>query len=71
MEARVAKLEAHVEHVLTALKRLDDVPTKVAVIEERVGHLPTKGWMIAWLSGALLFLTALITFSEKLHNLVG
>jgi hypothetical protein len=70
MEARIAKLEAHVEHILSAVSKLEDLPTKVAVLEERVSHLPTKGWMMTALLGGLTVIAALIAFSEKIHALI-
>jgi hypothetical protein len=42
MEARVAKLEAHMEHVRGELAKLAQMPVEIAAIKERQGHLPTK-----------------------------
>ena len=42
MEARLAKLEAHMEHVQADLARLNDVPASLATLTEKVANLPTK-----------------------------
>lgn len=42
MEARVAKLEANMEHVRSDLAKLATVPADVATIKERSSHLATK-----------------------------
>lgn len=42
MEARVAKLEAHVEHIRSDLAKLAPVPAELAAVRERLNHLPTK-----------------------------
>lgn len=71
MEARVAKLEAHVEHIRSELDKLGGLPVQAAKLEERVTHLPTKGWMVGALLTALAVIAALVTFSEKIRDLVG
>ena len=70
LQARVAKIEAHLEHLRADLDKLRDVPVKLAVLEERVTHLPTKGWMVASLGTTLTIIAALIAFSEKVHSLM-
>lgn len=45
MEPRVAKLEAHMEHVRSELGKLAGVPADLATVKERTGHLPTKAEM--------------------------
>lgn len=81
MDAKVADIRSDVRlntAGLTALttrfddlaSRLTDVPRAVGVLEERVKHLPTTGKMVAFGLGALGFLTALITYSEKIHALI-
>lgn len=42
MEARLAKLEAHMEHVLADVSKLSAIPAEIATLTERVSHLPTK-----------------------------
>lgn len=57
MEARVAKLEAHVEHIRSELAKLSGMPTDLAVLKTRVDHLPTKGFII---TSALTTVTAVV-----------
>lgn len=71
MEERMARLESDMEHVKKSLDRLIDVPTKLAVLEERVSHLPTKGWMVGSVATTLAVIAAMIAFGEKLQALVG
>lgn len=70
MEARIAVLENDVKHIKSALDRLVELPTEVAVLKERVSHLPTKSWMVGGLTTALAIIAALITFGEKLQALL-
>ena len=71
MEARVAVLEAHVEHIRGDLAKLSNVPTDLAVLKTRVDHLPTKGWMVTGLLGSLAAIAALIAYAEKIQALVS
>lgn len=41
MEARIAKLEANMQHVQAELAKLATVPVDVASVKERLQHLPT------------------------------
>jgi len=70
MEARVAKLEAHMEHIREDVGRLKDVPVELAALKTKVDHLPTKGWMVTALCGALSVVAALVAFAEKIQLLV-
>lgn len=70
MEARIAVLENDVKHIKSALDRLADLPTEMAVLKERVRHLPTKSWMVGGMATALTLIAALITFGEKLQALL-
>jgi preprotein translocase subunit YajC len=45
MEARIAKLEAQMEHVRAELGKLASVPADIATVKERMTHLPTKADM--------------------------
>lgn len=67
---RVARLEAHMERVRDDLGKLSSVPADLARLTERVAHLPSKGYIAAWGSGAIGLLIAAITFAEKLQALV-
>jgi len=45
VEARLAKLEASMDHVKADLGRLAGVPADLARVAERLNHLPTKAEM--------------------------
>lgn len=55
MEPRIAKLEAHMEHVRADIAKLVGLPETVGRIEERVKSLPDKDWvgtkMRNWVGG--------------------
>lgn len=70
MYERVAKLEAHMEHVREDLGKLSGVPATLATLNERVSHLPTKDYMVRVALGLLAAIAALIAFGEKLQTLV-
>lgn len=42
VEPRVARLEAHMEHVREDMTKLSGVPSDLSALKERVSHLPTK-----------------------------
>lgn len=69
MEARVAVLEAHMEHVRSDLAKLADVPEKLGRIEERLNALPDKDWIGAhfrnWIIGGVAVFS-LISLAAKL-----
>lgn len=68
MEQRVAKLEQGYD------KLRDDIGglrTDLAVLTERVSHLPTKGFIITAASAALAFGGALILFQDRLVAFFG
>ena len=75
MEARVARLEAHVE-----ILRADSTATRadvsgirvsLATLEERVAHLPSKGFVVTAAAGIVALLSSFILFGEKLKALIG
>lgn len=45
MEAKIATLAAHVEHIRTDVGRLADVPERLGRMEEKVEHLPSKDYL--------------------------
>src|SRR5262245_56934335 len=75
VEARVAKVEAHVEHILADLSALKadmrDIRERFAKIETRLYHLPTKDFIktaaivIIGLLGAIITLQQQIALSKK------
>lgn len=66
MEARVAVLEAHVEHIRGELAKLAGVPTDVATLKERVSHLPGKGFVVTAAMGTVGGLTAILILLGQL-----
>lgn len=71
MEARVAKLEADMDHVKRSLDRLADVPADLATLKERTSHLPTKDYIDRRLLAMLALIAALTVFADKLQTLVN
>jgi hypothetical protein len=75
MDARVARLEAHVETLRSesAATRTDlaDMRVSLATLAERVAHMPSKGFVMSANVSMLGFFSALILFSEKLKALAG
>lgn len=71
MEARVAKLEAHVEHIRDDLGKLAGVPIDLATLKTRVDHLPSKGFIVTVITAGVAAIGALVTFAEKIQALVG
>jgi len=76
MEARIAVLEAHVEHIRGDLAKLSGVPveigglkTDLAVLQNRVDHLPSKGFVATSAIGTVTALTAILILLAKLHIL--
>lgn len=66
MEARVAKLEAHVEHIRAELAKLSAMPTDLAVLKTRVDHLPTKGFILTSAIATVSAVVGLITLLSRL-----
>jgi transposase len=71
MEPRIAKLEAHMEHVRAEMTKLASLPVQVARLEEKVAHLPSKGFIVTTTMTGLAFVTALVLFADKLRSLIG
>jgi hypothetical protein len=71
MEERVAKLEAHLEHMRQDLSALRPVPERLRALEVRVDHLPSKGFIVTASALTISLLTAAIVFADKLRMLVG
>jgi hypothetical protein len=71
MEARLAKLEAHIEHVRGDLQRLAGVPADLAALKARLDQVPDKDWVGAkmrnWVGGGVALLT-LVTVATKFLN---
>lgn len=71
MEPRIARLEAHMEHVRAELAKLGSMPVQLAELKVRVDHLPTKGFIVTATITTITLITAAIAFGDKLQALVG
>jgi hypothetical protein len=68
MEARVAKLEGQVEKLGG---KVDDLRIDMAVLKERVSHLPGKGFIVTATVTTLGLLAALILFQDRITAFLG
>lgn len=68
MEARLKRLEDDYKEVRGDLKTL---LVDVAVLKERVTHLPTKGWAVGAIVTLIGIMTAIATLAPKLQALAG
>ncbi len=70
MEARVAKLEATIEHMHSDLSQvksdLRDVRDRVPVVEVKIDHLPSKGFIVGCVLTALALGTAIIGYADQI-----
>lgn len=75
MEARVSKLETLMDVVRTDVGTLKtdvrDVRDRLIRLEERVTHLPTKGWAVGAIVTLVGLITAVVTLAPKLQSLFG
>lgn len=75
MEARVAKLEASLDHVSKDVTELrsdaKEIRDRMKGLEVKVDHLPGKGFVVTATIAALMVVAALVTFGEKLQGLVS
>jgi hypothetical protein len=81
MEARVARLEADVEHIkrdigdiktdMRSLGHVGDIRVDLGVLRERVSHLPTKGYIGWFVVIGLAALAALVTVAPALQKFLG
>lgn len=68
MEARVSKLEGQFDKLND---KVDELRIDVAVLKERVGNLPTKGFIVTALLSSLALLTALIVFQDRIASMIA
>lgn len=68
MEQRVAKLESQFEKLN---EKVDTLRIDVAVLKERVGNLPSKGFIVTATVTSLALIGALSVFGERLLSLIG
>jgi len=82
MEPRVAVLEAHVGHIkedVSSIKvasertrsEITDARIQLGKLEERVSHLPGKGFVVITVVVVLGVLGALIIFQQQIQRLLG
>lgn len=75
MEARVAKIEAFLEVIRNEVVALRgdgrDVRDRLIRLEERVAHLPSKGFIFTTAMAIVGGLTAIIVLQDKLRHLLG
>lgn len=82
MEERIARLEAHVEHIQSDMGdvkgqlvsmdgRLRGVENNLATLTERVAHLPSKGFIVSVVVAGLGLIITAIGFTEKIQTLFG
>lgn len=75
MEARLTRLEVTVENIDRNVARmapdLANVRERMATLEERVAHLPGKGFIVVALLTTLTVIAALIAFSDQIGALVS
>lgn len=71
----VAKLQTDGEYVKRDIGELRsdmrDVRDRLSRLEERVGHLPSKGFIVAVVTTALVILGGIITIAPKLQSWVS
>jgi hypothetical protein len=82
MELRIGLLETHVDYLkhdvadikaASELIRNDVTSVRVQLgqLVEHVSHLPSKGFIIKGVMGALAMLAALIAFQQQIQKLLG
>ncbi|MDN5785707.1 hypothetical protein [Pseudorhodobacter sp.] len=67
MEQRITRLEVKLDKVDD---RLRGVEIGLATLTERVGHLPSKGFIVSALLASLAVVTALILFQKQIMMLL-
>lgn len=65
-DARVVRLEAHMEHVRSDLSVLRDVPVQIATLTERVAHLPSKGFVVTAATGTVAGIAGLLVLLQQI-----
>lgn len=65
MEARLARLEAHVENMRGEISKLGPVPTDLAILKTRVDHLPSKGFIVSSAITTVAAIVGLLTLLSK------
>lgn len=68
MEARVGRLEERLDKVGD---RLGAVEVNLAILSERVAHLPSKGFIVTVVGSGLALIGGLTVFGEQVRTLLG
>lgn len=82
MEPRLAKLEAHMENVRSEMAetksavsslvdRTTGVEIRLAGLEVKVDHLPSKGFIVTSVIAALALIAAMFGFQDQLQTFFG
>lgn len=82
MEARIAILETHVEHIREDIgdlkknvgslqKDVIDIKVGLATLTERVNHLPSKGYIVTTSLGIVGAIGAIIAFQDHIRAWFG
>jgi phage shock protein A len=74
MEARVAKLEATIEHMRSDVSDLKsdarDLRDRMRAVEVKIDHLPSKGFIVIALLASLTAIGALVGYTEQIQSLL-
>jgi hypothetical protein len=68
MEARIDRIETRLDQVADTLS---DIKVDVAVLKERVSHLPTKGWAVTAVLLTVTLMAALIGVAPVIQSYFG
>jgi hypothetical protein len=82
MEARIASLEAHVDHIRDDIgdmrldlkeltKTMGSAGAEMREFDSRINSLPTKGWMVVSLLVIAAALCAVIIYLEQIRQYLG
>lgn len=74
MESRVTRLEVNVEHMVANVSAtsdsLADARERLARLEVKVDHLPSKGFIVTALLVLLTVITALVGYADTVKKLL-
>lgn len=57
--------------MITLKNRLRESETGLATLTERIGHLPSKGFIVSMVAGGLALLAAIIAFADSIRAWIG
>jgi hypothetical protein len=74
MEARVARLEANVERMVADVNSMNgslaNARERLAGLEVKVDHLPSKGFIVTALLVMLAVITALVGYADTIKKIL-